>query len=94
MQSGWKTKEFMPFQILEEAANTAKPRYVAGNTNAKENVFEDFIAAGEYLQKNRIHFARIYGTFLVVQTVVLLVWQNHDDETRFKESSFSRSWCS
>ena len=34
------------------------------NTNAKEKCFEeDFIAAGEYLQKNDLYFARIYGTF-------------------------------
>ena len=58
---------------LRGGGEYGKKWHVAGTQMQKKNVFEDFIAAGEYLQKNGLHFAQNLWHFLAVQNGGLLV---------------------
>ena len=75
--------------------NTAKKWYVAGTQMQKKNVFEDFIAAGEYLQKTVILRQNLaVQSFWYCSNGGLLVGANMTMRPDLLKSSFSWSWCS
>jgi prolyl oligopeptidase len=86
MPFGWKTEAFMPYPTYVAVANTGKNGTMP-EQNAKQNVFDDFIAAAEYLIAQIPLFTIPSHSWWVKRRIVSRCY--HDATPRTDESPFT-----